>query len=121
MAPAAEKLLLKHFSSPDEVRTHPKLRVEVVRLGDTTIMRATFEPGWRWSTDLKPAVGTDSCQVPHLGYLVSGRLATRMDSGEEFVGQPGDAVLIPPGHDGWVVGDEPAVFLDFTGGAQYAR
>ena len=116
-----EKLLRKQFSSPDEIRTHPKLRVEVVQLGDTTMMRATFEPGWRWSRDLKSAAGTESCEVPHLGYIISGRLATRMNGGEEVVFEPGDAVLIPPGHDGWVVGSEPAVFLDIVGGAKYAR
>lgn len=117
----AEKLLFKHFDSPDEIRELPNLRVEVVHLAENTIMRATFQPGWRWSNDVKPHVGTDSCEVPHLVYIVSGHLATRMNDGSEIEGGPGDIAYIPPGHDGWVVGNEPAVILDFSGGAIYAK
>jgi quercetin dioxygenase-like cupin family protein len=121
MVAIAERLLHKSFSSPDEVRTSPKARVEIVNLGDITVMRAIFQPGWRWSIHLKPQAGTESCEVAHLGYLVSGRLATRMNDGTEIEGKPGDVVSIPPGHDGWVVGNEPAVFIAFTGGEIYAK
>jgi hypothetical protein len=121
MAETLTRIQRKSLNAPDEVRSHPKLSVEVVHVGRHTLMRATFAPGWRWSRDLKPAVGTDSCEVAHLGYLVSGRLATRMNDGSEEIFEPGDFVEIPPGHDGWVVGDEPVVFLDFVGGETYAR
>ncbi len=114
----AEKKSLNH---PDEVRSFPKGRVEVVRVGEHTLMRATFEPGWRWSQHVKPQVGTESCEVPHVGYVISGQLATRMHDGTEIEAGPGDFVAIPPGHDGWVVGDEPVVFLDFVGGEVYGR
>jgi quercetin dioxygenase-like cupin family protein len=111
----------KSLDHPDEIRSLPKLRVEIVKLADHTLMRARFEPGWRWSEHLKPTVGAQSCEVQHVGYLISGQLATRMNDGTEFTFRPGDFVVIPPGHDGWVVGDEPAVFLDFVGGEQYGR
>ena len=115
------RLQRKSLNSPDEVRSLPLVRVEVVRLGEHTLMRATFEPGWRWSEHVKPTVGTPSCEVAHVGYLISGHLATLMDDGTQIVFEPGDFADIPPGHDGWVVGDEPAVFLDFVGGETYAK
>ena len=114
----AEKKSLNH---PDEIRSFPKGRVEVVRVGEHTLMRATFEPGWRWSQHVKPQVETESCEVLHVGYVISGRLRTRLNDGREIESGPGDFVVLPPGHDGWVVGDEPAVFLDFVGGEIYGR
>lgn len=111
----------KNLSQPDEIRSFPKGRVEVVKIGDHVLMRATFEPGWRWSEHVKPKVGTELCEVGHLGYVISGRLATRFRDGREIVSVPGDFVVLPPGHDGWVVGDEPAVLLDFLGGEIYAK
>ena len=78
------------------------------------IGRATFQPGWRWSESVKPIAGTDSCQVPHNGYVVSGRIHIKMDDNTEFEAGPGDAYEIPAGHDGWVIGDEPYVGIDFS-------
>jgi mannose-6-phosphate isomerase-like protein (cupin superfamily) len=111
----------KPLDQPDETRPIEKGKVEVVELATGKVMRTTFEPGWRWSESVKPVVGTDSCQTDHFGYCISGRLHVRMDDGEELDVGPGDAVRIPPGHDAWVVGDEPYVGVDFTGGADYAK
>jgi mannose-6-phosphate isomerase-like protein (cupin superfamily) len=105
----------KSFDQPDETRPVEKGKVEIVQLEAGTIARSTFEPGWRWSECVKPIVGGDSCQVHHFGYAVSGRLHVRMNDGEELEFTAGDAVNIPPGHDGWVVGDEPYVGIDVTG------
>jgi quercetin dioxygenase-like cupin family protein len=117
-----DKLERKRFDSPDEVRPMSgKGSVEVVRIGGGVVGRVTFEPGWRWSEHVKPIAGTDSCQAGHLAYIVSGRQAVRMDDGTELEFGPGDVVAIPPGHDGWVVGDEPCVLLDFAGMAHYAE
>jgi hypothetical protein len=111
----------KNVSEPDEKRTFDKGNVAVVSLGGTTFGRAILQPGWKWSTCVKPLVNTKSCQAPHLQYHVSGRLRVVMDDGtaEEF--GPGDVALIPPGHDAWVVGNEPAVFIDVSGMANYAK
>ena len=98
----------------DETREFPKGKLEISTVGKTMIGRATFEPGWRWSESVKPIVGTDSCQVPHNGYVVSGRIHIKMDDGTEFEAGPGDAYEIPAGHDGWVVGDKAYVGIDFS-------
>jgi hypothetical protein len=91
----------------------------VVTIGDFTLGKGTFEPGWRWSEDDKPIAGTDSCQVRHTG-CISGRMTVRMDDGTEATVGPGDVMLIEPGHDAWVVGEEPCVLYD-TGVAAYAK
>jgi hypothetical protein len=109
------------FASPDEIREFPNGRAEIVKIGDSEIGRFVFEPGWRWSNDLKPIVGTDSCEAPHFQYHLSGRLAIRMDDGTEFVAEPGDVTSLPSGHDAWVVGDEPAVVVDWWGASNYAK
>ena len=83
--------------------------------------RLVFEPGWRWSNDVKPLAGTESCEAPHFQYHVSGRLAIRMDDGTEFVAGPGDITSLPSGHDAWVVGDEPVVVVDWFGASNYAK
>lgn len=111
----------KSFDNPDEVRNPPKARVEVVDLGGSAAMRATFEPGWKWSECMKPVVGTDSCEVAHLGYMLSGQMVVRMDDGTEHTFNPGDAASIPPGHDAWITGSEKCVFVDFQGAAAYAK
>ncbi len=111
----------KDLNSPDETRPFPKGKLEVVNLGGVTIGRGTLEPGWKWSESVKPIAGTDSCQAPHTGYVVSGRMKVVMDDGQEAECGPGTAVVIAPGHDAWIVGDEPCVFIDFTGAAQYAK
>ncbi len=109
------------FGAPDETREFPNGRAEIVHMGDGEIGRLVFEPGWRWSNDLKPIAGTDSCEAPHFQYHVSGRLAIRMDDGTEFVAAPGDVTSLPSGHDAWVVGDEPAVVVDWYGATDYAK
>lgn len=113
--------LRKSFGNPDETRNIANGKVEVINLGEVQAMRATFEPGWKWSESVKPIAGTDSCQVAHLGYQVSGRMRVRMDDGSEHEFGPGDAGVIPPGHDAWVVGDETVVFIDFQGASVYAK
>jgi hypothetical protein len=116
-----EKAEMKSFGKPDEVREFPKGRLELIKVGGATVGRAIFEPGWRWSTSLQPLVKTKSCEAPHFQYHVSGVLKILMDDGTEFECKPGDVSLLPSGHDGWVVGDEPAVVVDFQGMIDYAK
>src|SRR6202008_4578756 len=112
---------LRSFATPDEVREFPKGRLELVTVGGATIGRAVFQPGWRWATSVQPIVRTASCEAPHFQYHVAGVLRIRMDDGSEFDCRPGDVSLLPSGHDAWVVGDEPAVVVDFQGMIDYAR
>jgi hypothetical protein len=111
------------FDSPDESRTPDKTRVDVIRVGDTTAARMTFEPGWKWSECVKPVVGTDSCQVRHVGVAQSGRLHVAHEDGTEAEVAPGDAYVIEPGHDAWVLGDESFVGFEFEprSAEEYAR
>ncbi len=112
----------KNLGSPDETRpVADKGKVEIVKIGGVTVGRATFEQGWRWSEHVKPIAGTESCQAAHTGYVISGRMHVRMDDGTEGEVGPGDAFVAAPGHDAWVVGDEPCVALDFSGMADYAK
>ena len=109
------------IETPHETRPfHAHGRMDVVTLGDFTLGKGTFEPGWRWSEDVKPIAGTDSCQARHTGICVSGQMTIRMDDGTEGTVRPGDVVLIEPGHDAWVDGDEACVLYD-TGVAAYAK
>lgn len=112
---------VKSITTPEEVRTFDGGQLEIVWVGGTTVVRGTFEPGFRWSTNLAPKVGTESCQLCHTGYVVSGRLCFAADEGAEVTLSPGDVFAVPPGHDTWVVGDEPAVILDFTGDDHLAK
>ena len=115
------RLQRKALSAPDLVRTFPFGHVDIVNLDETYIARLSWEPGWRWSKDVKPIAKTESCEAPHFQYHVSGRLAIRMDDGTEFVAEPGDVTSLPSGHDAWVVGDEPAVVVDWFGATNYAK
>jgi hypothetical protein len=117
----AESVELKSFGKPDDVRTFPKGRLELVTIGGATIGRAVFEPGWRWATSVQPIAQTKSCEAPHFQYHVSGILRIKMDDGMEFDCRPGDVSLLPSGHDAWVVGEEPAVVVDFHGMVEYAK
>ena len=111
----------KNFCNPDEIRNLPKTKIEVIKVGDSTIMRGTFDPGWKWSECVKPTAGTESCQAPHIMYVLSGRMKIVMDDGSEMEIGPGDAVDIPPGHDAWILGDEPCTAIDFAAGKVYAK
>lgn len=114
-------VILKRFETPDEVREFPKGRFEIVRLGGMTIGRATYQPGWRWAEDVGAATGARSCQVEHVGLVVSGCATAAMEDGRVFEMKAGDLFYVPPGHDSWVVGDEPYVSLHFLGADDYAR
>jgi hypothetical protein len=109
------------FAKPDEVREFPNGRVEIVKVGGAEVGRLTLQPGWRWSNDVKPIAGTDLCEAPHVQYHVSGRVHIRMADGSEFEAGPGDVTSLPQGHDAWVVGDEPAVVVDWYGASNYAK
>ena len=111
---AFESLQKKSLDSPDETRTFENGKAQITTLGDFSASRLVLEPGWRWSENVKPIAGTDSCQVLHTGYQVSGRLHVRMNDGTEEEVGPGEAYVIPPGHDAWVVGDEPVVSVDMS-------
>lgn len=111
----------KSFGQPDEVREFPKGRVELVKIGGAVVGRAIFEPGWRWATSVQPLAKTKSCEAPHFQYHVAGTLKVVMDDGTELECRPGDVSLLPSGHDAWVVGDEPAVIVDFQGMVDYAK
>ncbi len=102
-----------NFDSPDETRTPEKTRVDVVRMGGTTAARFAFEPGWRWSECVKPVVGTDSCQARHVGVVQSGRLCVAHEDGSEVELGAGEAYVIEPGHDAWVIGQERFVAFEF--------
>lgn len=108
------------FDKPDETRNFEKGRMDLVTLGDVTIGRAVFEAGWKWSECVKPIAGTDSCEVPHTGYVLSGRLHVVMNDGTEGEAGAGDMFRIAPGHDAWTVGNEPCVVLDIQGAPNYA-
>ncbi len=108
------RLQYKTFARPDEIRDFPKGQGEVIRLDEATVGRATWQPGWRWSTDLAPIMGTRSCQVHHLGHSVSGVLHVVLDAGEALDIPPDSIFEIPPGHDAWVVGEEPWVAVEWT-------
>jgi hypothetical protein len=108
-------------SSPDETRSFEKGKIDLANLGDVTIGRGVLEPGWSWEKCVKPIVKTNSCQAPHTQYFVSGRLKVVMDDGSEEEFGPGDTGVIPPGHNAWVIGNDPVVAIDFTGLKDYAK
>ena len=113
-------VILKRFEHPDEVRTFDKGKFELVRLGGMTIGRATYQPGWKWSSDVGAALGQASCHVEHVGMVVSGCATAAMDNGDVIEMRPGDIFYIPPGHDSWVVGYTPYVSLHFLGAEHYS-
>jgi hypothetical protein len=111
----------RSFDTPDESRPAGSGKAEIVTLGDATFTRLTLPPGWKWSTDVNPIVNTGSCQSPHLGFVVSGRLHVQMDDGSEEEYGPGDLFRIAPGHDAWVVGDEQFVQVDLAASQRWAK
>ena len=111
----------KSFDQADETRTPDKTRVDVVHVGDMEIGRFTFSPGWRWSECIKPVVGTESCQVDHIGYAMAGRITVVHEDGTKTSIGAGEVYRIKPGHDAWVEGDEQYVGIEFKGAATYAK
>jgi len=124
MVPAvpATEVILKRFENPDEVREFPKGRFELVNIGGMTIGRATYEPGWRWSDDVGPTVGSKWCSVEHLGLVLEGTATAAFQDGKAWELTPGTLFHIPPEpHDSWVVGDQRYVSLHFLGASHYAK
>ncbi len=104
----------KNFNNPDEQHKTGRGTVDVVNLSGITLRRLTFQPGWKWSEDVKPSAKTEVCQIPHINVHISGKLGVKMIDGAEKEYGPGDVALIPPGHDAWVIGDEPVVIIEQT-------
>jgi quercetin dioxygenase-like cupin family protein len=98
-----------------------KGHLDVVETGKGMVGRAVFGPGWKWSEHVKPIAGTDSCQAPHMGYIISGHMTCVMDDGTKEDFGPGDVMIVPPGHDAWTVGDEACIAVDWQGVADYAK
>jgi hypothetical protein len=114
--------VLRTFDQPDERRSFEKGSFEIVRVGTMTIGRATYRPGWKWSVDVGPTVGSALCQVEHVGLVLQGRAVAAFEDGSVLSLEPGKLFYIPPvPHDSWVVGDEPYVSLHFLGADHYAR
>ena len=111
----------RSLDRPDEVRTFPKSKVELVHSGHSHIGRGTYQPGWKWSESVGPIVHMSSCASMHTGYCLQGRMHLRMDDGTELEFKAGDAFVIPPGHDAWVVGNEACILIDTTGFGALAR
>lgn len=109
------------FTAPDEVRTPESTTVELVKIADGELGRYTFQPGWRWSECIKPVVGTESCQVEHVGYLASGTLHVDHEDGTSVAIATGSVYRIAPGHDSHVIGDEPVVAIEFQGAKSFAQ
>jgi quercetin dioxygenase-like cupin family protein len=114
-------IIIKRFESPDETRVFEKGKFELVKIGGMTIGRASYEPGWKWSEHVGPLAGTSRCQTEHIGLVISGRVAVLMSDGAKVEFKPGDVFYVSPGHDSWVVGDEPYVSLHFLGADAYAK
>ncbi len=111
----------KHLSKPDETRTFEKGKVDLVNIGGGSVGKLVLQPGWKWSLHVKPIAKTKLCEASHFGYQVSGRIHVAMADGTEFDVGPGEVTAIPPEHDAWVVGNEPAVIIDWTGASNYAK
>ena len=118
---AIRAVILKRFEKPDETRVFEKGKFELVQIGGMTIGRATYEPGWKWSEHVGKAMGVTSCLIEHVGMVVSGCATAAMDDGSVIEMRAGDVFYVPPGHDSWVVGNEPYVSLHFMGAGDYAR
>ncbi len=114
-----DDFVIKRFEQPDETRTFEKGKFEIAKIGGMTIGRASYEPGWKWSEHVG-AAGAKYCQVEHVGLVVSGCAACQMEDGRYFEMRAGDLFYIGPGHDSWVVGEEPYVSLHFLGAEHYA-
>jgi len=114
-------VILKRFENPEETRVFDKGKFELVQIAGMTIGRATYEPGWKWSEHVGKGMNAKSCHVEHIGMVISGCATAAMDDGRVIEMHAGDVFYIPPGHDSWVVGNEPYVSLHFMGASDYAR
>jgi quercetin dioxygenase-like cupin family protein len=114
------EVMLKSFDQPDEIRTFEKGKFELVKISGMTLGRATYEPGWKWSVHVGRSLGAKSCSVEHVGMVLSGRAAAAMDDGRVIEMKAGDIFYIAPGHDSWVIGDEPYISLHLMGASEYA-
>ena len=121
MTKTMEKVIIKNFARPDEVRNFEKGKVELVKVNGSLIGKATFEPGWKWSTHVKPLAKTALCEAPHFQYFLSGEMKVVTADGAEFMVRAGDVLKIGAGHDAWVVGNETVVAVDFQGMVDYAK
>lgn len=115
------RLQSKDFKTPDEVRRFPNGEMEIVTLDEIGVAYITLQPGWHWSTDVAPTAGTSSCQHRHVGYVISGTLVVRMNDGTKMTIGRGEVYEIPPGHDGWIVGDEPLEAVEFASAHDFGR
>ena len=115
------EVILKRFDRPDEVRTFEKGRFELIHIGNMTLGRATYDPGWKWSAHVGKALGKQSCDVEHVGLVISGCATAAMDDGRVVEMHEGDVFYIAPGHDSWVVGDIPYLSLHLLGATEYAK
>ncbi|MEO5574813.1 MAG: cupin domain-containing protein [Gaiellaceae bacterium] len=117
----AEQSAHKSFNAPDEVREFPLGQAEILEIGGGEVGRYTVQPGWSWSEHIKPIAGTELCEAPHFQFHVSGTLGIREADGSEFEIGPGEVSMLPPGHDAWVVGNEPVVVIDWGGAHTWAK
>src|SRR6266576_3614496 len=111
----------KTFARPDETREFPNGRAEILKVSGGEVGRLVFQPGWRWSNDVKPIAKTHSCEAPHFQYDVSGRLAIKMDDGTEIIAGLGVVSALPSGHHVYVVGDGPDVVIDLYGASNNGK
>lgn len=116
-----QDVILKRFETPDETKTFPNGKFAIIHIGGMSIGRATYEPGWRWSEHVGRALGLTSCDVEHVGIVISGTATAAMNDGTVHEMKAGDLFYIPPGHDSWVVGDEQYISLHLMGAGDYAR
>jgi quercetin dioxygenase-like cupin family protein len=114
MATATLELMKKNLAAPDATRLCGRGTLQIAHLEDVTLTRITLQPGWRWSKDVRPGAATELCEVQHIQYVIGGRLMVAMGDGAETELSPGDFAVIPPGHDAWVLGDEPFVAVDYS-------
>ena len=123
MAVMGTRLVRKSLDSPEETRSFEggTGQLQLVNTDGGAVGRATFQPGWKWSTHVKPIAKTDSCQAAHVGYVISGRMKVVMDDGTADEFGPGDLIICPAGHDAWTVGNEPCVVIDWAGFGEYAK
>jgi quercetin dioxygenase-like cupin family protein len=111
----------KSFGAGDEIRNFPNGQAKIVKVSGSEIGLFTFQPGWRWSKDVKPIAKTKSCESPHFQYQLSGKIGIKMEDGTEIISNAGDVTALPMGHDAWVIGNEPATLIDWYGASDYAK